>query len=138
MSKDKAYEKRYKFILNLIKELKIEDKVIVHDPVSYKELPAYVKAAECVVVPSLAEGFGFAAAEACAMDVPVVASDTTSLPEVVSGRYVLVRPKNPLSIVEGVFSFFKKDFKITQKKHFYNNVNIRNYIPVYGALLKND
>lgn len=42
--------------------------------------------AHAAVFPSLSEGFGLAAAEACAVGVPVVASTAGSLPEVVSGR----------------------------------------------------
>ena len=102
VSKDKTYEKQYNKILRLIKKLGVEDKVILHDPVSYKELPKYVKLADCVVVPSLAEGFGFVAAEACAMGVPVVASNTTSLPEVVSGKFILVKPRDFNGIAKAV------------------------------------
>ena len=135
VSKDKAYEGRYKKILKLIKKLKIEDKVIMHDPVSYKELPSYVKAADCVVVPSLAEGFGFAAAEACAMNKPVVASDTTSLPEVVSGKYVLVKVKNAHDIAEGVIKVYKNKTTKTKLKKFELKDNINKYLDVYGELI---
>ncbi|MCK4589183.1 MAG: glycosyltransferase family 4 protein [Nanoarchaeota archaeon] len=135
VSKDKSYEKRYRYILDLIKKLKIEDKVIMHNPVSYKDLPSYIKAADCVVVPSLAEGFGFAAAEACAMDVPVVASNTTSLPEVISKKYLLIEPKNSKAIAEAIFSVYKKDYKKSKKKLFYIGDNINNYVEIYNKLL---
>lgn len=131
VSKDKAYEKRYKQIKELIRRLSVEDKVILHDPVSYKELPAYVKSADCVVVPSLAEGFGFAAAEACAMKVPVVASNTTSLPEVVSGRHVLIKPKDPSSIADGVIKVYDKEFDKTRFKRFTLEENLNKYLEVY-------
>jgi len=129
VSKDKAYKKRYDHILRLIKQLKIEDNVIIHDPVHYKELPGYIRSADCVVVPSLAEGFGFAAAEACAMNIPVVASNTTSLPEVVSGKYVLVKPRDEKSIAEGVVDIIKTKQKPLKK--FKNEDFINNYIKVY-------
>ncbi len=76
----------YQRLINIIRELKISKQTIFHPPVKWAEIPAYIKAADCVIVPSLAEGFGFAAAETCAMDVPLVATNTTSLPEVVSGN----------------------------------------------------
>lgn len=134
VSKDKAYEKRYKEMISLIKELKMEDKVIIHDSVSYKELPNYVKAADCVVVPSLSEGFGFAAAEACAMNKPVVASNTTSLPEVVSRRYVLVKPRSSVDIAKGVERVYKNKVVKTKLKKFRLEGNIKNYIKVYKKL----
>ena len=93
---------RYYSIKKMIKNLNIEDKVILLDPVSRNELPNYIAASDCVVVPSLSEGFGFTAAEACALGKPVVASNVDSLPEVVSGQYTLVEPGNPTAIANGI------------------------------------
>jgi len=135
VSKDKAYIKRYNYMKKLIKELNIEDKVILRDPVPHKELPNYIKAADCVVVPSLTEGFGFTAAESCAMNIPVVASNTGSLPEVVSGKYVLVEPKNSLAIAEGVEKIYKKKVKNAAKKIFLWKDNFGGYLNVYKKLL---
>lgn len=133
VSRDKAYEKRYKYIIKLIKRLGVEDRIILKDSVSYNELPAYVKAADCVVVPSLAEGFGFAAAEACAMKTPVVASNTTSLPEVVSGKFILVKAKNPQSIAKGVDMVYSRKIIKSDLKRFELKGNIKNYLNVYGG-----
>jgi len=136
VSKDKAYMKRYESMKKLIKELNIENKVILHDPVPHKELPNYIKAADCVVVPSLTEGFGFTAAESCAMNIPIVASNAGSLPEVVSGKYVLVEPKNSLAIADGVEKVYKKKVKNTAKKIFKWSDNVKGYLDVYKKLLK--
>ena len=38
--------------MGLIDKLGIKDTVVIHDPVAYKDLPNYIKAADCVVVPS--------------------------------------------------------------------------------------
>ena len=59
---------------------------------SRSELQSYIAASDCIVVPSLSESFGFAAAEACAMGKPIVASNVASLPEVVSARFILIEP----------------------------------------------
>jgi D-inositol-3-phosphate glycosyltransferase len=136
VSNDKTYEKRYKYIISLIKKLKLDDKVILLNPVSYKNLPSYLKAADCVVVPSLAEGFGFAVAEACVMDIPVVASNTTSIPEVISGKYILVKPKSTKELVEGIIKVFNHEFKITPLKKFKIDENITNYLREYQKLFK--
>ncbi|HKI04513.1 MAG TPA: glycosyltransferase family 1 protein [Thermoanaerobaculia bacterium] len=50
------------------------------------------QAARIFVYPSLYEGFGFPAAEALACGVPVIASNSSSLPEVVGDAGLLVRP----------------------------------------------
>ena len=136
VSKDKAYKKRYNYIKKLIKQLKIEKNIILHDPVPYKELPNYIKAADCIVIPSLAEGFGFAAAEACAMNKPVVASNTTSLPEVVSGKYILVKPKSPEGIVQGIKMVKDNKTLQTPVKRFLLKNNIDKHIEIYKEFLK--
>ncbi len=52
------------------------------------------QAARVFVYPSLYEGFGFPAAEALACGVPVITSDTSSLPEVVGDAGLLVDPRD--------------------------------------------
>jgi len=135
VSRDKAYAKRYDYIIELIKRTNMVDRVRILNSVPYKELPEYVKTADCVVVPSLAEGFGFAAAESCALGVPVVASDTTSLPEVVSGKFVLVRPKDETAIAEGVEKVFNKQWERSKLKRFTIKENINKYAEIYKKLV---
>lgn len=56
-------------------------------------LDALYRAAAVVAVPSRYEGFGLPALEAMARGAPVIASDGTSLPEVVGGAGILVDPE---------------------------------------------
>jgi glycosyltransferase involved in cell wall biosynthesis len=136
VSKDKTYKKRYNLIMQLIDKLNVKEDIILLNPVPYKELPEYIQSADCVVIPSLTEGFGFCAAEACAMGKPVVASNTTSLPEVVSGSYVLVKPKNPESIAEGVEKVYKNKTSHSKLKKFETEENVRNYMSLYKKLFR--
>lgn len=126
---------RLENIKEMIKNLNVEDKVELLDPVPQNELPSYIAAANCVVVPSLLEGFGFTAAEACAMGKPVVASNVASLPEVVSGRYVLVEPRNPEAIAEGVERVYKGKVENSDKKVFSWDECIDKYLSVYQEVM---
>lgn len=58
-------------------------------------MPGLVAGAAAVVVPSLYEGFGLPVLEAMAARVPVIAADTSSLPEVAGGTAILVAPTGP-------------------------------------------
>ena len=138
LSKDEQYIDRHEMILDLIEELEIQDNVKIIDPVPRSELPNYIKMSDCVVVPSLSEGFGFTTAESCYMQKPVVVSDTTSLPEVVFGDYVLVRPRSPESIAQGVIDIFNNRGIHSKKKNFSVKKNIDGYKEVYEKLLKKD
>jgi len=130
-----TFEKSYEQILKLINKLNIKNNMILLNPVPRKELPNYIKAADCVVVPSLTEGFGFTAAESSAMGKAIVASNTDSLPEVVSGKYVLVKSASPKAIARGVELVYRKKVKIRERKKFSLNDNIENYQRVYKQLL---
>jgi D-inositol-3-phosphate glycosyltransferase len=125
---------RYQNIRRVIKDLNISDSIILIDPVPRDDLPSYIAAADCVVVPSLSEGFGFAAAEACAMGRPVVASNVASLPEVVSGKYILVEPRHPEAIAKAVASVYNKELKDSSKKIFSWDECVDSYVKVYNEL----
>jgi glycosyltransferase involved in cell wall biosynthesis len=136
VSKDKTYEKRYEYILDLIKRLKIQDKVLVLEPVSYNELPDYIKMADCIVVPSLSEGFGFTTVESCAMGKPVVASKIGSIPEVISGKYVFAKPRSAESIAKEVEMVYNNKFIESKLKKFEFKDTVDNHLKVYEELIK--
>jgi glycosyltransferase involved in cell wall biosynthesis len=131
----KEPEAGYGSIKKLIKELDIEKDVLLLDPVLRGELPYYIAASDCVVVPSLSEGFGFTAAEACAMEKPVVASNVASLPEIVSGKYILVEPGNPHAIADGIVRVYKNELEETSKKIFSWEDCVDRYLSVYQEVL---
>ncbi len=74
-----------------------------------EQLAALYRGARVVVVPSLAEGFGLTALEAMASGTPVVASNTTSLPEVVGDAGLMVDPRDPEAIAEAIVRILTDD-----------------------------
>jgi glycosyltransferase involved in cell wall biosynthesis len=70
--------------------------------VPLETLRAFYEAASAFVFPSLREGFGLPPLEAMACGTPVVASNVSSLPEVVGDAAVLVSPDNVFEIARGV------------------------------------
>ncbi len=138
LSKDRQYILRLRGIKALISKLGIQHRITLLDPVAHKQLPKYIRAADCVVVPSLSEGFGYTAAEACALGVPVVATNTTSLPEVVSGKYVLVRPKSSEEIATAVERVHQGKYEKSPVKRFLLESNIKGYLKIYKELIGKD
>ena len=134
LSDKETYRRRYRYLIDLIRKLEVSSKVILVEPVPRGELGFYLKAADCIVIPSIAEGFGYAALEACSIGTPVVASDTTSIPEVIGGRYVLVEPKNPEAIAKGVESVYKGEYRTSELKVFPWDRAVAEYMGVYDAL----
>lgn len=70
--------------------------------VAPSDLEGLYQAAECLVFPSLNEGFGLPLLEAMERELPVVCSDVSVLPEVVGDAAVLVDPRSPDSVADGV------------------------------------
>jgi glycosyltransferase involved in cell wall biosynthesis len=68
------------------------------------DLPALMRNAQLFVYPAFAEGFGMPVLEALASGVPVITSNTTSLPEVAGSAAILVSPDS----VEDVTSALKR------------------------------
>lgn len=77
--------KSYKRVQKLIKKYNLSTSIILHDSVNRHLLPYYISGCDCVVVPSISEGFGFSAVEAAAMGKPIIARKTGSLTEVLNG-----------------------------------------------------
>lgn len=125
---------RYKIIRRLIQDLGIDNDIILRNPVHRQELPKYLVAADCIVIPSLSEGFGFSAAESCAMNRPVVASRVGALPEVISGRVVWVKSEDSSSIADGVFKIYQNRWQKLPSKKFYWSRSISEYIKLYQKL----
>jgi len=66
----------------LVEELDIKNRVILLDQVPQEDLPVLYRSASVFVYPSRYEGFGLPVLEAMNQGVPVIASKTSSIPEV--------------------------------------------------------
>lgn len=70
--------------------------------VPYPILRVFYQSATLFAFPSLYEGFGLPPLEAMASRTPVIASNTSSLPEVLDDAAVLVNPENVFDIARGM------------------------------------
>jgi glycosyltransferase involved in cell wall biosynthesis len=89
----------------LINELDIQESVRFYNHVSDSDLPLFYNAADLSVMPSLYEGFGLPVLEAMACGTPVIASNTTSLPEIISHEDALFDPLDANSLSEKMIAF---------------------------------
>jgi glycosyltransferase involved in cell wall biosynthesis len=67
-----------------------------------EDLPVLYSGSSVFVFPSLYEGFGLPLLEAMACGVPVIASNTSSVPEVVGDAALLVSPTEPEAFAEAI------------------------------------
>lgn len=90
-----------------VKKLNLEQTVIFAGYVDDKDKPALYRGATIFAFPSLYEGFGLPPLEAIASGVPVVSSNTSSLPEVVGEAGILLSPKDQLGWVEALARVYR-------------------------------
>lgn len=90
-------------LLDMTRRLGIEGRVELMGFVSEDALDQCYSTACCVLYLSLYEGFGLPPLEAMARGVPVVASDRSSIPEVVGDGGFLVSPDSPDVAAAAVF-----------------------------------
>ena len=79
-------------IFRAVRSLGLEEAVCFPGFIEDDDLPDLYRGAELFVFPSLYEGFGLPPLEAMACGVPVVTSNTSSMPEVAGGAAMLVDP----------------------------------------------
>ena len=92
----------YQSVFDKVKELGLTKKVVFTGFVDEDDVPALMAGAKVFTLPSFWEGFGIPAVNAMACGVPVVVSNTGSLPEVVGDAGVIVDPNQPEEIAQGI------------------------------------
>ena len=83
----------YKEIFSLVEELHLQNEVVFTGYLPSAELAYLYAGARAFLFPSFYEGFGMPPLEAMACGVPVMASNRSSLPEVVGDAGLLVEPE---------------------------------------------
>ncbi len=103
---------QYEEIFALVKELKLENKVIFAGFINEEDKPYLIAGAKAFVFPSFYEGFGIPVLEAMSLGVPVVTSNQASLPEVGGKAAIYCDPGK----VESIASAMKKVLELNQEE----------------------
>ncbi len=110
----------YPEISDAISQSPFRSDIITPGFVADTDLPALYSSAKVFVLPSFSEGFGLVALEAMACGTPVVAANTTSLPEVLGDAAAYVDPVNTQTLTEAITS-------ILHDTHQYQMLQARGY-----------
>ncbi len=85
---------KYQDVFNEIKQSVKSSRIKYIGYIEEKHKPAVIKLAKVLAYPSFYEGFGFQPLEAMSVGTPVVASQVTSIPEIVGNAGLLFNPYN--------------------------------------------
>jgi glycosyltransferase involved in cell wall biosynthesis len=126
-----------------IANLELQQKVIVLENVTSYDLQILYQNAFALLYPSLYEGFGLPPLEAMSCGCPVIASNTSSIPEVVSNAGILVDPKNIDEIKLALEAFLDSNYRhsyiqkgLARAKLFSWDEAAQQHIEIYKALVR--
>ena len=122
---------------NLIKTLPVEQgrRIRLHFWLEKKQLRALISQVDGVIAPSLSEGFWSVHSEVCQMQIPLITTHISSIPEVVSGKVIFIPPQNPNAIIQGVKKLKNQNFDAISPKDFDRNIQYTYIANLYKTLL---
>ena len=112
----------------LIKKLNLEQYIIFKTNISKKEIKELYAESSIAIVSSLYEGFGYPVIEAMSCEVPLIATNVSSIPELTSKYALLVDPENSEMISAGIKNILSnyekyKKIAIQGRQHVVKNFN---------------
>ena len=102
----------------------------------HAQLEKEILSSNCIIIPSLCEGFGFTAVEASAMQIPLISSGMGALPEVTSGEVITLESLTIESLTEAMEDALHYRFKKIEIKKFTIEEFISNHISLYHQLTR--
>ena len=94
----------YKQIFKEVEHRDLKKEILFLGVVKDEDLPMLYNCADMFVYPSLYEGFGLPPLEAMACGIPVITSNTSSLPEVIGDAGIMVDPGDVNSLCEAMYN----------------------------------
>ena len=112
----------------LIDELGIKDKVFFKTNLTKEEIAKEYASSSIAIVSSLYEGFGYPVIEAMSCEIPLIASNVSSIPELVGDYAKLIPPKNITELSNSIRSIlnnysYYKNIAVRGRQHIVDNFN---------------
>jgi glycosyltransferase involved in cell wall biosynthesis len=102
-------------------------------------MPFILNNAKVFLYPSLRESFGLPILEAMACGIPVITSNTSSMPEIANDAALIINPHNPIEIADGMkllltdFDYYKtlSEKGLLRAKEFSWKIMAERYLDLY-------
>jgi glycosyltransferase involved in cell wall biosynthesis len=128
-------KKVFRIITNKVKKGKLNSYSKIFTKLHYPALLKELLSSHCIVIPSYCEGFGFTAAEASALKIPMILSGMGSLPEVASGKIITMKELSTSSLVDAMEVALNNEFGTVPEKKFTIDEFVQNHISLYEIII---
>jgi glycosyltransferase involved in cell wall biosynthesis len=130
----KQPKRTYNKIMKLISSYELESYIEIHNNLSKSQLYEELLNSSCIVIPSYSEGFCFAAAEAIALNIPIISSHQGALKEVVSGKFIEMSGQNSSALFNALKEAYLDNWTKAPIKYFQLSDSIKKYTEIYSKL----
>jgi len=131
----KQPKKNYNTIQKKINQTNCAKQIVIMHNLSKKDLYIQMKSAAFIVIPSYSEGFCFVAAEACALNIPVVSSQRGALKEVVTGKYIPLNSFTAEGLLIALNKANRNEWQYKEAKQFKLKKSVEQYVHLYKELI---
>lgn len=121
----------YQTIMDLVVQYDLNDYIEFHHNLPREELYAELLCSTCVVIPSYSEGFCFAAAEAVALNIPIISSNQGALLETVSGKYIPMESMTVDALTGALKKAYSNSWLEVPIRRFYLEESVERYMRLY-------
>ncbi|WP_439131694.1 glycosyltransferase family 4 protein [Polaribacter sp.] len=129
-------------LLNEIKNPGLIDDILLTGYVVNTDLPAIYAQCDAFLYPSLRESFGIPMLEAMSCNVPVITSNTSSMPEVAADAAHIIDPFKPEEITQGIVKIINdKNYRdelckkgLARSKQFSWHNMAKDYLKLYALI----
>jgi glycosyltransferase involved in cell wall biosynthesis len=125
-----------------IEDINLINHIVLTGYVTNTDLPAIYSQCDVFLYPSLRESFGIPMLEAMSCNVPVITSNTSSMPEVSGGAAHVINPLNPEEITHGLIKILNNEIYrkslssngLERSKEFSWNNMAKDYLKLYEKI----
>jgi glycosyltransferase involved in cell wall biosynthesis len=121
---------------NLIRKHHLEKNVNWFTNLDSLQVEEKLLSSNCIVIPSYSEGFCFVAAEAVALEIPIISSGKAALQEVVSGKYILMETFDVEGIYKSLIKAKNEEYEDSPIKKFLLQDTLESYLKLYQSISK--
>lgn len=122
-----------------IEDYNLQELIKIRTDIKRPQMLHFIECTDYVVVPSITEGFGLSAIEACERNAKLIYSSGGSLPEVTYGECIEFENRNSEDLANKLYDIIKgkKIFTKKEKKDFSTKTVIDEFYNMYIETIKN-